>query len=308
MSVIVRKNSTTVLKSALLSGLRAAFSFGGRVMPGLTVRRAARLMVTPLASSRARANATVADNCVTSELAVGAHRLQVYRWGNPDTQPYVLFAHGWSSYGLRFVPWVEKLREAGYAVVSFDQQAHGRSTGNRATPLDFADNLAAVGRAFGPAAAVVAHSLGGAATIRALLSGLVAERIVLIAPAADPVAATQRFARFVGLAEHLCARMIGLFEAKIAVTFDEQQAHRSIPAIARPVLVIHDLDDREVPWDEGERYARHCPEARLLSTSGLGHHRIACDDDVIAASLRFLRGERVGERVVSSPNFPYGVF
>jgi hypothetical protein len=44
----------------------------------------------------------------------------------------------------------------------------------------------------------------------------------------------------------------------------------------------------------------------LLSTRGLGHNRIADDVGVIAAAMRFLRGEAVGERVVSSPNLPYG--
>jgi hypothetical protein len=71
-------------------------------------------------------------------------------------------------------------------------------------------------------------------------------------------------------------------------------------------LIVHDLEDREVPWSEGERYARYWADARLLSTQGLGHNRIAGDETVIAAALRFLRGEAVGERVVSSPNLPYG--
>jgi len=71
-------------------------------------------------------------------------------------------------------------------------------------------------------------------------------------------------------------------------------------------LLVHDLEDAEVPWAEGERYARYWPESRLLTTTGLGHHRVAHDPAVIAASLRFLHGEIVGERVVSSPNLPYG--
>jgi pimeloyl-ACP methyl ester carboxylesterase len=71
-------------------------------------------------------------------------------------------------------------------------------------------------------------------------------------------------------------------------------------------LIVHDLADREVPWAEGERYARHWPDARLLTTTGLGHHRVVDDAGVIDAGLRFLRGEVVGDRVVSSPNLPFG--
>ena len=49
------------------------------------------------------------------------------------------------------------------------------------------------------------------------------------------------------------------------------------------------------------------PGARMISTRGCGHNRIADDPGVIAATLRFLRGEAVGERVVSSPNLPFGL-
>jgi hypothetical protein len=38
-----------------------------------------------------------------------------------------------------------------------------------------------------------------------------------------------------------------------------------------------------------------------------GRTRLIADDHgVIAAASRFVRGETVGERVVSSPNLPYG--
>jgi pimeloyl-ACP methyl ester carboxylesterase len=87
---------------------------------------------------------------------------------------------------------------------------------------------------------------------------------------------------------------------------DELQAHNNAPRIGRPALIVHDLEDREVPWSEGERYARYWPHARLVSTRGLGHNRIVDDASTIAAALRFLRGDEVGERVVSSPNLPYG--
>jgi predicted alpha/beta hydrolase family esterase len=306
MATATRVNSTVVLNRMIPHLLRSAFSLASRIAPAMAIRAAARLMITPMASSRSRAKAA-ANRAAMQFLTVGQHRLAVYTWGNPERQPYVLFAHGWSSYGMRVEPWVTSLVDAGFALVSFDQQAHGLSSGTRATMPDFADNVIAVGRHFGPAAGVVAHSLGGAATLRALRRGLKAERVVLIAPAADMAAATRRFARFIGLAEHLCARLIGVFERRSAESFEDMQAHRNVPLIARPLLVVHDFNDREVPWEEGERYVRHASDGRLLSTSGLDHHRIVADAWVITSALRFLSGQSVGERVVSSPNLPFGV-
>ena len=83
--------------------------------------------------------------------------------------------------------------------------------------------------------------------------------------------------------------------------------HRHAAALGQPGLIVHDLDDADVPWDEGERYARHWPGARLFTTQGLGHHRVLEAPEVIDAVLAFADGATVGERVVASPNLPFGL-
>lgn len=307
MPVSIAKISTTVRNAARLYGLRLGFAVGGWFAPEATMRRAADLFCTPFASTRGRALAAPTFDAREETLRVDGHAIACYVWGEPQRQPYVLFAHGWSSHGTRVAKWLPALRAAGYAVVAFDQPAHGRSEGRLATLPDFTRHLHAVGSHYGPAAAVIGHSLGGAAALLAMARGMRAERAVLIAPAADPVAAVKRFARFLWVGEDLCRRMFAYFESRIGISFDSQQAHRNAPSMGRPALIVHDLGDREVPWAEGERYARYWPDSRLLTTQGLGHNRIADDSAVIAATLRFLRGEAVGDKVVSSGNLPYGL-
>ena len=306
MSRSASRISTTVRTQLPLLAMRTRVVLGSAFDPAATLRRAGALFATPFRSSRSRALGAPTGDATCDSFEMDGHRIATYVWGDPARQPYVLFAHGWSSHGTRFLPWVPALRAAGYAVVAFDQPAHGRSTGERTTLPDFACTLFAVAQRFGPAKAVVAHSLGGAAASVALARGLRAERAVLIAPAADPEAAAHRFARLIRLPERLWRALIASFENTVGVTFDELQAHRTVPRIACPALIVHDVEDREVPWSEGERYARYWADSRLLSTQGLGHNRIAGDAGVIDATLRFLRGETVGDRVVSSPNLPYG--
>ncbi|GAB3356392.1 alpha/beta hydrolase [Lysobacter tyrosinilyticus] len=298
--------STTVRNLIPLYAVRFEFLVGAWLAPQAVVRKASRLFTKPFASSRSRALSAPTLNAVELELDVDATRIHTYVWGDPGHQPYVLFAHGWSSHGTRIATWLKPLRDAGYAVVAFDQAGHGRSSGTYTTLPDFTSHLLAVGRHFGPAAAVIGHSLGGAASALALARGLEAQRAILIAPAADPLAAVERFSRFVWLAGYLGRRMFASFEQAMRFDVDELQAHNNAPKIARPALIVHDVEDREVPWSEGERYARFWQDSRLLSTRGLGHNRIADDAGVIAAAMHFLQGEQVGERVVSSPNLPYG--
>lgn len=298
--------STIVRNMTSLYSVRLGFLVGGWFAPEAAIRKAAALFTRPFASSRSRAASAPTFGATELELDIDGTPIRTYVWGDPHRQPYVLFSHGWSSHGTRIAPWLKPLRDAGYAVVAFDQAGHGRSGGTHTTLPDFTCHLLAVGHHFGPAAAVIGHSLGGAATALALARGLEAQRAVLIAPAADPLAAVERFSRFVWLAGYLGRRMFARFEQAMRFDAVELQAHVNAPKIARPALIVHDVEDREVPWSEGERYARFWRDSRLLSTRGLGHNRVLDDAGVIAATLRFLRGENVGERVVSSPNLPYG--
>lgn len=291
-----------------LGAVRVGFALGGRLAPRRTVDRAARLFATPFASSRARAQAARPDEAMAQgELEVGGEKIVTYVWGDPSTQPYALLVHGWSSFGLRFLPWIERLRELGLAVVAFDQPGHGRSTGHLCTLPEFVDTIRAVGQRYGDAALAIGHSLGGAALALAQDEHWHAHQLILIAPAADMEAAAGRFFRFVKLGDHLREAFYGWLERRTGVTVGELQMHKHLPALGQTGLVVHDLDDRDVPWEEGERYARYWPGARLLTTQGLGHHKVLDAPEVIEATFAFLRGEAVGERVVATPNLPYGV-
>lgn len=290
-----------------LGAVRAGFALGGRLAPARAVEQARRLFVTPFASSRTRAERAQPDADMREQvIEVNGRRITSYVWGDPARQPYALLVHGWSSFGLRYQPWVAPLRALGYALVAFDQPGHGKSEGRYCTMPDFIDTTRGVGRHYGHAALAIAHSLGGAAATLAQGEAWHADRLILIAPAADPVAATQRFSQFVHLGEHLRSRLHASLEAMTGISIHDLQVHRHLPTLGQPGLVVHDMDDHDVPWSEGERYARHWHGARLFTTQGLGHHRVLDAPEVIEASMAFLRGEIVGERVVSSPNLPFG--
>lgn len=307
MSTHLPAISTTVRTNAKLYGLRLTFLLGSWLAPEAIAERAARLFTTPFASSRARAHAAPTLGAREEDLDIDGVTLHAYVWGDPAAQPYILFAHGWSSHGTRVARWLEPLQRAGFAVVTFDQAAHGRSGGTHTTLPDFTCHLMAVAKHYGPASAVIGHSLGGAATALALARGMQAHRAILIAPAADPLAAVERFSNLLWLARHVGRRMFARFERSMRFSAEELQAQNNAPVIGRPGLIVHDIEDREVPWAEGERWARYWPQSRLLTTRGLGHNRIADDAGVIASALRFLRDEPVGERVVSTSDLPYGL-
>lgn len=276
---------------ATLLGLRFAYRFGSRLAPGRTVAHAARVFQTPLPSSRERATQALASMTARREsVDVNGEQIATYVWGDPATQPYVLLAHGWSSLGLRWESWAPHLLAKGWAAVAFDQPAHGHSGGDLCTLPDFVRTVTAIGRHYGDAEGVIAHSLGGAAVTLSLDDGWTAKRVVLIAPAADPEAATSRFARFVRLAQHLRPSLHTTLARRTGVAIDDLHIRHHAPKRTQPALIVHDFFDRDVPVEEGELYASLWPNSTLLKTRRLGHRRIVDDECVQTAALAFLSG------------------
>jgi pimeloyl-ACP methyl ester carboxylesterase len=55
------------------------------------------------------------------------------------------------------------------------------------------------------------------------------------------------------------------------------------------LLVLHDRDDREVPFTHGEQLAASWPNAQLHAAQGLGHRRILRDEAIVADVTAYIR-------------------
>jgi pimeloyl-ACP methyl ester carboxylesterase len=139
---------------------------------------------------------------------------------------------------------------------------------------------------------IVAHSLGGAATVLALDRGVKARRVVLIASSSDPAGYTRRFAEIVGIGEGVRRGMESRIERLFGVRWEDFDVIAAARRRTEPALVIHDAEDAEVAWSDGEAIARAWPGAELVTTRGLGHIRIVHDPEVIARAVEFLAATR----------------
>jgi pimeloyl-ACP methyl ester carboxylesterase len=266
--------------------LRAFFRSVGPGFPKLAGAVASRLFVTP---PRPQVSPRVAETLTRSKPFTVRWRrgsLRAWGWGSG---PAVLLVHGWGGYGAQFASFIPALEEAGYRAVAIDGPAHGRSDGRRTNLLEFSEAILDVAEKVGPLAGVVAHSFGGASTALAISRGLRPDRVVFVGPAADPVMATRRFAAALGLPDPALRAMRSRLERKIGVQFEALNIPRLAAGFDVPLRVVHDREDREIPWEEGSVIAAAWPGAELLTTHGLGHYRILHDPEVIRGTVEFLR-------------------
>ncbi len=285
------QNSTTVRSDRRLRLLQLALRTGARVAPDATERWAAGRFFVPRRPRPAPAPEApgIARHAWTLAGAQGFGRLACWSWGEG---PAVLLAHGWEGHAGQLAAFVPPLVAAGFRAVAFDMPAHGRSTGRRATALDFSAAVRAVAQVTGPPAAVVAHSLGGAATVYALREGLQTERVVLLAPGGEPLEFAWIMAHWMGFRGAQAARVVEGIRRQIGGAWEDW----SVPGVARdlphPMLLVHDPGDRQVPFEHGRRIAEAWPGARLIEAAGLGHHRLLRDARIVEEVTEFVAAGR----------------
>ena len=222
------------------------------------------------------------------ELEFEGERLPVFRFGRGATT--VLLLHGWGGSSHQLHTFVEPLLARGASVVAFDAPGHGGASGTWLAIPRYAEAIARVAERVGPLSALVGHSMGAAAGAFAIGAGVQVERAVLIGPPASEYEFFQTWMRSLGVAESLIELTKHGVESRVGVSFAALGPQPIAAGVSGPMLVIHDQDDREVPWADGAAIAAAARRARLLTTHGLGHRRILRDSAVIEASVDFALG------------------
>ncbi|MEJ2854053.1 MULTISPECIES: alpha/beta fold hydrolase [unclassified Saccharothrix] len=279
-----RAKKSTIVRAKFI---RTGFGVLERVAPTLGGRLALRIWCTP---RHARPSSAPVGG-TRHQVAVHGSTVVAETWGSG---PVVYLVHGWGGHRNQLNRFVAPLVAAGYQVVTFDALSHGESgpgkLGRRqATLPEFSDALTAVVTNFGPAHGIIAHSMGATATALAVLDGLPATRLAFIAPMADPLAQTHLFASFLGFG----TRVHRAFITRLEQIAGRPMSTFNIPSRATtqplpPLVVIHDKGDREVDHTNGETLASAWPDAKLITTTGLGHHRILSDTNVLHEAVTFV--------------------
>jgi pimeloyl-ACP methyl ester carboxylesterase len=276
-------NNSTIGRAKLSQRVFSALSL---TAPWLAVRVAERLFVTPLRVSRPPREHEWSQGAERFSISSPYGPLAAWSWGaGPRT---VLLMHGWAGRGTQLGAFVAPLLAEGYRVVAYDAPGHGESPGRTSNLLILTKTAQVVARSLGPLQGIVAHSIGAAAAMLALGNRkLVAQRAVTLAPAARMATVVQSFGYATGFSPAVLERIRDRFETRLHFRWSQIEPLQHAADLQVPLLVIHDLDDKEMPWTEGVGLA-HAYQGELLLTSGLGHRRLLRDPGVISSAVSFL--------------------
>jgi pimeloyl-ACP methyl ester carboxylesterase len=279
---------------ARLAGLRASLGVLQVVAPSRADEWALQLWCTlPPGAGRRRDHRPHPGEVVRLEVPRGGTAAAEV-WGEG---PVVYLMHGWGGWRGQLGAFVEPLVAAGHRVVAVDAPGHGDADpgflgAGKGTFMEFLEALEAAGREFGPAAAIIGHSMGSMVAARVARDGIAAERLVLVAPNHSFAEIVEQFAGALGLfartRRHLVTALEGITLRPLG-DFDLELlgADGSMP----DTLVLHDRHDKETPFRVGESVAGSWPNAALVASEGLGHHRILTDPGTVASVVAHVTGQ-----------------
>jgi pimeloyl-ACP methyl ester carboxylesterase len=271
--------------------VRAAFRLLEYTAPGLGARWAERIWFRlPARAAPGRPGAAPPDGTPV-RIDVDGRAVLTEAWGDG---PVVYLVHGWAGNRHDLAAFVAPLVARGHRVVTFDAPSHGESApgafGARTSSLpEFIRTLHAVVGVHGPARAVVAHSLGAAATATALADGMRTGRLAMLAPMASTTSYARRFAALLGCGPRILRRLVTRVERRIGTPLHRFEVPDIGNAVAvPPTFIVHDVKDGSIPVADGTAIATAWAGATMHTTSGLGHRRLLRDPGVVAAVVDFV--------------------
>jgi hypothetical protein len=286
-----RRTKSMVMIGAMVRGI-------DRLSPRLGARVAARIFLTPRRTRVPERESAWLKLARPETFAAGRFRLAGHRWS--ESGEPVLLVHGWEGRGSQLGGLALALAGVGLQPITVDLPAHGSTTGTKSNLLEVAEAVSAMVRHLGGVAGIVAHSFGAAGTTVAMRDDLNVGRLVYLAPSEDFDHYPRIFGQWLGLPHHLSERMKRSVEGRLGASMADLRGRLLAPRMVAPLLVVHDEDDADVPWQDGKTYSEAWPDSRLLTTRGLGHRRILREADVLASVAGFFQETSPAVSITSS--------
>ena len=283
-----QKDQTPVQRLLVPSYILSTGKILTSISPFLASRFAARLFLTPFRYKLPEREKEMDQKSGQQHLTVPAieREIVVYHYGNSPRK--ILLVHGWSGRGTQLAVLAESLLEKGFSVVSFDAPAHGKAPGKTSMMPHFIKSIHFLEKKFGPFEAAIGHSLGGMSSLKAVKEGLDIQKLVIIGTANSVTNITYEFAQNMKMNGEVARRLKKYFDKKFGEDMDNYSGAVSAEGVEIPTLVVHDMDDVDVPVDSAYEINEKLEDSELLITKKLGHRRILGNEKVINKIINFL--------------------
>jgi hypothetical protein len=212
-------------------------------------------------------------------------RIAQYRWGSGEK--VILCLHGWQSNSFRWKKYVEVLDKKKYKMICLDAPAHGRSDGVLFNVPMYA-RLIQQFLEQNKVDSILSHSLGAFSTMY-LLSNyplLSPPKVIALGTPSYADSFIDEFIRVLNLSSKARRNLVTYFTNYSGLKtndFDSKLFAKNQKSFG---LIVHDINDKEAPFEYAKEMAKIWPKSRFLGTEGFGHK--LRDDSVVQEVIKFI--------------------
>lgn len=256
------------------------------ILPNLAGKLAKRLFFHPFRFKTPEGEIVWQNQAKKDHILVAGKKVITMSFGEGEP---VILSHGWSGRGTQFWKFIEVFTSNGFQVITYDAPAHGQSTGRETSVIEFAEVIRQLSDKYKPEI-LIGHSLGGVASLLAITQGVSVKNLVMIGSPSVPEYLISEFLERINGTQQSFKHIKEYVHQRTGRSFEDFMVSNLLNNVSNlNLLVVHDENDKEVPFVHALKTKEKYPEARLYKTKGLGHNRILKDQQVVEDVMRFTK-------------------
>jgi esterase/lipase len=198
-------------------------------------------------------------------------QLQGYKIGNGPIK--IGLFHGWGVNSFRWKSLIDFMDTTKYTIYAMDAPGHGGSGSKINNIPMYSRSIETFINQIGSLDFAIGHSIGGATLVYTAFRNKeinLGKLVIMGAPGAV-VDFFNFYKKMAGLSNHTVTLVKKVFEDEIGFNPESFSVKNFGKHIERETLIIHDKEDHECPYKNAVMLSQEMPNAKLLSTTGLGH-------------------------------------
>ena len=273
----------------IIKVLRFYFSTLGKITPALSSKLLIKLFSTPQTKKVRQREKVVLKGALHKKVTIEGHDIQVYEWGQGEKIAYLL--HGWEGNGGSMGAFVSPLSQMGYKVITFDGPAHGKSSGKTANILLFSQVFKGIVGQYGPAEIIISHSFGTSVMLYSAVKHGIQPKAATLLSGNDKVEDIfHEFAQLMNLDQTQENRLFDTIKSDFNIDARELiMSEYAKKSGIQKALLIHDKNDRIIPYSNTEALAKNWPAAKVLPVENTGHYKMLWAPAVINPTIAFFK-------------------
>ena len=213
---------------------------------------------------------TFLGSSAMKKLKVDQHDIQTYEWfGEKET---ILLIHGWESNANRWQGVIHYLKKLNYHIIALDAPGQGLSDGKELNAVLYSRFVNKVSNHFKPDF-LVGHSLGGMTMLyyMATYKPNFVKKIVSLGAPNRFLRITENYKNLISLSNKSYHAFLKEFTKRFSIDPTDFNSSLFIKSIEIPIGIIHDKEDKVVPYSDAVEILKAHPKIPLYTTHNLGH-------------------------------------